>query len=575
MAGRFSAAIGAEPPLLAVLPGLITPEIANCLTGEVDLAESCIELGAGCWLVDPARRSVDAVQAGRLADRLSELVGGGLPMLAAVLQARSDTEVDPWLLVAQAAQQIGQGGDRLPHELLDRARTAMPTPGKAALCDLLGRSLDLVHGRFAEVAAQGPPPDALKPWLQGMLWHVHGWALTMSGQAAAALPALAHSRTILAESGTVDEYLSTLNIAALARLRAGDWDGAWAAELELQGLLAELPSPNYQLSYINAMNMARLQRRSNNLEGQREHFDRAFETARGLRSDSDGIHENVTRARLETAPEQARAAFLRAAVLLLSCRWPDAISPRILSALPRQDPAGEPRPAGSVEPEAGFVDVLARRLAGCLRAPNGRPLPAPVPGLTFRRAADLSAEVLEQADWRLYAVPGCLLAVAELPLLPVTSSPGLAELAGVVSGYLDLPPGATVLVDDRLGCEIPSDIWEIVAVAVRLGMRLTGGGRSLTADSGQRPALIAGARATLAPGVAALERDDAGRLIARFRRILPPLVLDEDASIVLLRLRDSPDASLLELAACLDSGHQESYRLLRKLEDARLIQLRY
>lgn len=62
---------------------------------------------------------------------------------------------------------------------------------------------------------------------------------------------------------------------------------------------------------------------------------------------------------------------------------------------------------------------------------------------------------------------------------------------------------------------------------------------------------------------------------ARFRRILPPAVLDEDASTVLLRLRDSPDASPLELAACLDSGHEESYRLLCELEGARLVQLRY
>ncbi|MGZ3459112.1 MAG: hypothetical protein ACXU86_11490 [Archangium sp.] len=484
--------------------------------------------------------------------------------------------VDPLTLRGEAWQCAAAGGHDIALRFLARALECARAPEERALCLVQVQGMLIGLQRFSEAAATPDPPPSIHGPLRGLLLQGKAWGLIMSDEAARAEPYLRQARDLLQGAISTREYLYLLNISALAQLKLGDQPGAFELERRIETELATLPKPDWQLRYVNSLNIARLCCRALNVGEARHYYTRAFDTLEGVRSESDAVYANMCSARVSTLaaePEAALTSWARACLHWLASRAPEALAPRVAGSL-----LGRMASLHEDMPEA-FSAALSERLVASANA-AGLTLPSvcanPLPA--FARIEDVARELPAGAIYMAAGAPGWSILLCRAPISPAFSGPQHDQLRALLLTHLEawLPPGAfagcaTVLVDDRFGRELPSTKRELLEVCLRLGIpRLLFDGSEQLLEDGERERLVLALRLRRAHAVDTAHPGERGIHIT-FRRYRPPLFLTGPASRLIAEVEDEPTVGAL--AERLEVTASAVLRWARELEHARVLEL--
>jgi tetratricopeptide (TPR) repeat protein len=552
------------------VPGLLDDDLRARLPSEP--AEALLPLPGGRSLLEPRCRREPARVSRLLYDRLAAAIPDVGWLFAYAQHLGNNIHVNPWVLCREATLRLGEGGDGIALRLQERALACATPPAARGLLECMAGGWRIALHRYGELAEAPDPSPALPAVLRGALAQTKGWGLVMLGQAPRAEPYMREARELLRPHFEGRrEYLYLQNIAALNRVNLGDVEGAFAAEQEIEARAARLQARDARLEYVNAINLARLQRRRGDLEAALRHYDRAFATTWGLRSENDLIYTNVCRARLETARGRHREAFLawlRAALHWAAADLPEALGWRVASALLGRKPGlGE----DVTEPvSSALVELLLGEARHEATEADDR-------GWVFRRAASLPRST---AFLSLLGEPGWSVVRTTASGSPAFDAPEARRLRGVLGRCVlaldgsapDSPSGGLVVIDDRLGRELATTFSEAVESALRLGVpRIRYRGVEVLLPAALREALEEELWASLSPAVdRVVRREDA--VVATFRRYRPPRLLAEQEAILLGLLDDG--ASVGELRKRCGPA-PDLLSTLRALESERVVELRF
>jgi tetratricopeptide (TPR) repeat protein len=364
------------------------------------------------------------------------------------------------------------------------------------------------------------------------------------------------------------QFLYLLNISALNRLNLGDYETALRIEKEIEAVAPQPSSGecDYRLRYVNSINIARLHRRANRFDLAESYFEQAFETTAGARTESDLIYTNVCQARLYSGQGQGVAAiraWIRATLHWLSADAPEALGWRVLSAI-----VGRKATAADTSPEEVAQALFANlsksaELSGVNLSSN--PSAGQCVFVRAERAAD--------APFLAIGAEGFSILLGNRPAAGnggAFRGPQRDELAGLALALIggicnagDLLENVTILIDDRLGCEMAATREEIVDTAVRWNIGQTcWGGHSIPISSELRAELLRKAAVQPGPAVARIDCRPAGAMV-RFKRYLPPRILSTDEASAVTRLVQEGEPLCPEL-----------FQVVRNLESDRVLAVR-
>lgn len=513
------------------VPGIVSGALARDVGGE--LADYVL-LDDDRLLIGPDRRGHDG-QAAQLglarAARHDE-------WLRAYEQCRAlDAQIDRSFLIRQAWKSLELGAGGLALRLADRAARAAVGQDEIASLRIQTHHMRIALGRFGEVVRDDRPPSVLSPTARGLYLQGHGWALVMVGKHHRARRELTAARSLLQGMRGTPEELYLLNITALNLLRLGDIEGALALEREIEDGLGRLREPDRQLEYINALNIARLQRRRGDMDSAAAYYARAFATTAGARSESDAVFANFSLGKLELERGRPRLAFrylLRAALHFSASAVPEGMSPRLVRTI-----AGSGPIAVHERPTAVAQSLLAelRRLADdAFVGTLDREIPSGTPPV-FIRAADprasgiaVSARAVGDEGWGLVVAP-----------TRVGAEPGSAEqedLRIALGAFLGRQVGhfETAVVDDRFGSEIPCSAGQLLDVALRWGItEVRHGERQFRLDRTARHELLLASHVSLGPAVERILVGPHGGTVF-FKRYLAPVAVETGVAELLYAL---------------------------------------
>jgi tetratricopeptide (TPR) repeat protein len=565
--------------LRSLVPGILAPDVAAAIDAREGRSEvRSLALEKGFELVAPEwRPEPEQVPDARFAELDVIAQACHAPWISAYAQCHGhELLVDAAWLGREAARRFSEGNTDLALRLAERAASCARDLSERLAGESVLQGMRIAAQRFQEAAAQADPPPEAPAAQRAFLLEAKGWGLTMTRESHAAERYLGEARALMDEKlGDERDRLYLLNISALNRLRLGDFEGALAMEHEIERRHARLRRRDWRLEYLNTLNTARLLRQLGRLEEALAYFERAFATTLGVRSPSDAVYVNVTRARLANEAGRATAAFegfVRAAAHWLALGVPESLASRATRAVTRQS-------AGSggdrvEEVSAALLTALLEHapragrddLADAVRARNREPL-------SFVCAHDLPAGA--EVGWAAMGPGlGVLAAVGATGRPPPTDPPSHVALRAAVSAALErawpASDGAVAVIDDRLGHDVPTTDVELLESSLRLrGRGLTRDGRRMQLDGPLRSRLEEGLHVALGSAVDRVE-PGAGRARVVFKRRLAPATLTAREAKLVSLVDDEPTvAQLRERVATTDIR-----ATLRGLELRRVVTLR-
>jgi tetratricopeptide (TPR) repeat protein len=563
------------PALLGLVPGTLDRALhAQIRQVEPDEPWDGLSLVDGSVLIPPEWRRDPGTVSRFLFDRLALATRPDGWVHAYAQVHGNNFYVDPWFLWSQARRELDAGGFSVALRLVERARECARDPLQRAVLQSTAQGVRLAAQRFEEATKAPAPVAAASPELRGFELEARGWALTMIDAAAAADACFREAKALIdSGSGPDRAHLYLLNIWALTRLKLGDLDGALALERQIEDRHADLPSRDWHLEYVNAINIARLHRRRGDFHAAEAYYRRAFATVCGARTEADALYANVCWARLEEArgrPGEAFAAWLRAALHWVSSAAPEALAGRVATAV-----IGRRINPGTTDPEevSSALEEHLLRSAAAMGSTDGLGREPPV----FVRATDLADATLPEITAYAFLGPSAGVVVAGSPVPAPIVSPRFRRLRALVARLLChsvLPPQdaqsiMTMVVDDRLGIEVPQTQVELLECCLRLGVHVyLHDGTRRYLDDERRARLESRLLVRLGPAVDRLE----GRR-ARFKRYLPPRALGDEEWQIIQHVSPLLDIETLWRRRAKDMDRKRFLALLRGMERDRLIRL--
>ena len=572
-----------EEALWELVPGLVEPEVLRALGKTGD--PQGLFLANGSMLVPPECRKPPTKVSRTTYDRLAYVVRSPRYLQAYAQFYGSDAMAEPQLLCEEAQEQAAAGGFGGALRLIERAASCSSTPVQRALCRLQAQGTYIRLARFEGAARMPDPSPELPQATRGLVYQNKGWGMTMLGETAGAEACLREARSLLKPYGHTREYLYLLNISALNWVKSGEIEKALALERAIEAIRSKQAGQDWHLEYINSINLARLYSRRGNLRESERYYRRAFGTTLGARSESDLIYTNICLAKLferQGDADQSFASWLRAGLHWVASRSPEALAPRAAASIlggrvapgsyelvEQVSAALDDRLRASADSVFGSGDLDARVL-------DQEGLQPPV----FVKPDDIPEEHLPQSGLLGVGDHGWGVLVSRRPVRPQFVGPSHLRLRRSLYGLLsslqpcdDLEHAQTVVVDDRLGNEIPQGSRELLESCLRLrarGLVFADGRESY--DPEERAKLEAGLRVRFGYAVDRIRFTPEGASVA-FKRYLAPKGLDPEMSQILALMEDQP--SLTELAERLDLSHRFDLMLfrLRALERERVVAL--
>jgi tetratricopeptide (TPR) repeat protein len=560
--------------LLGLVPGVVEPDLAAAMEASDPLcAVAHLPLTKGRILLAPECRRPPAKVSRLEYDRLA-VVTRSIGWLAAYAQYFGNNfHINPYFLCKEAGQRLGEGGHQIALRLLERAVACATSPEVSTMCQSYAQGMRIALQQFQEAADAAEPPRSAPAPLRGFLLQCKGWGLVMSGQAAKAERCLREALALLTPWLKNREYSYLLNISALAALKLGNLDGALAVEQSIEASLSDPVRRDWHLWYINSINIARLHLRRGNMETAALYYQRAFETTTGVRSDSDGIYANVCRARVcarQGRPGETLLAWLRAGLYWVSTSAPEAVAPRVIRGI-----LGPSLVAGEdlVEQVSAILTEQLRVASGgagiaLSTSPLGiRPI--------FVRSIDLAEELPPEAIPYAAGTAGCSILASSWVVAPAFSGYCYDGLCCVLRELLqklihdDIAEFKTLVVDDRLGQEIPATRAELLGTCLRLGIpQMRFGHDTFDFNEDLRRRLEMASLVQLGKAVDQVEFVD-GNAIVTFKRYLAPRVVPGEDAAILDAIADRP--GLAQLARRLVKPLSVVLASIRLLERARVV----
>jgi tetratricopeptide (TPR) repeat protein len=529
----------------ALFPGL--------LPAETELREEWVlPLSGTGGLIAPWVRPNPAGHSRLAFDALSTAVAGTGWAEAFAQHYGNSMFANCGLLCEQAQQRFAEGGYGVAFRLLDCALSCAASAAQKALVLAAMQGMRIAIHRFADAASAPDPPAGAPSELLQFLRQSKGWGLVMTGRAAESTSHFQAALDYHSGPGNEREQLYLRNIAALSSARLGDIEAALAAELDIQQKLAELPSPDWHLLYINSLNLARLYRRRKEINQAKICYQRAFATMDGARSDSDGLYVNLTFAQLETEAgnaDLARPFWLRAALHWVSCDAPETLAWRVATAaLGRAVGPGE-----SVDEEVSAY--LSARLLQVF--PDIVPAAKPAvfarsePGVCYPAAI---------------GAPGWSVLLSSAASSPASTGPEYQRLRALLTSLLGPPEDftGTMVVPDCHGREMPINLDELLAVSLECDTSHVMFDVERLAY--EQPLLAPRLRVRLTALVSSLTPRERQSVEVSFKRYLKPAVLTGGAARLVAGL--GPSRMFRELVA---QGYTP--QLIRSLEQQRILHL--
>ena len=256
--------------------------------------------GGTSWL-SPARRRRPHPDDALAFDRIAACAPWAWLRAYAMVHGHT-CHIDVALLVRTAWEHFSQGNADVAIRWIDRAVACVPEAAAREVLRTQALGMRIAAQRFEEVA-DAAPPDASSPTpAQSFLHQARGWGLTMTARSDVACTCFEQARACggLPEGSREDLYLKNIWAHALRLSRPAQ---ALTIELDIRARLearsAAGTPPDRRLEYVNAVNLARLQRAQGALEQARHWYQVAFRTQEGLRSDGDLLYREVCLARLD------------------------------------------------------------------------------------------------------------------------------------------------------------------------------------------------------------------------------------------------------------------------------------
>lgn len=586
-AGGGEAAPGGT--LCDLVPGVISAEVFELLRrADPSMTEErLVLLPGGFRVVAPECRRSPATADSQELERLA-LAARSVDWVSCFARHfRGFQETQPWASCARAWQRFAEGSRGTALRELDRLAITAREPRLHAALRCMADGVRIALRRFDELAAAPDPVRGLPPKVQRFLLQAKGWGLLMTGRAEAANRYFSQACAALDQQDRRSlDGLYLLNISALARLRMGDVDGAISLEHEIEASHGALPTPDWSLKYVNAINLARLYRTRTDWETSRRYYERAFATHAGARSSSDLVYMNVCFARL--AKERGRfaealGAWVRAALHWVSSHAPEAIGPRVLTLI-----LGAP-PGNGIQTEAVSAALLAHIRSAAAVAGNTRTAPLlagstlaspSMSSVPFARVEDQLGDASGADPVAIVLGDGWSVVASRRQVRGASTGAQhsllRATLFDLIRGRCPrdaLPETRSILVDDDFGFDIPCTQNTQVSCAVRLRAPAL-----LIASCWHflRPSvyreLEQNLRVRRSSAVAELTREP-GSIRVSFKRYLAPLRLSGTAIPILDALGDGTTVRELHEAAVVASGYDRLMASLRGLERARVIRL--
>ncbi len=485
---------------------------------------------------------------------------------------RSPADRNPRILAGAAALAFSEGGYRQALRLVEAARDATTDPVDRAMMMSQAQSMRIAAMDFAGAAAQPDPDASLPPPLLRDLSLGKAWGLVMTGRPAEAGPLFDRARNLAEPQARDPMWLYLLNISALNKLRLGQVDAAFSLEHRIERTLAGFDPPDWHLSYINFINLARLHRHAGHHGKAHEYYQKAFAINEGLRSDSDHVYLNVCQAGLERADgrlAEALLSILRASLHWLAMEVPEALAPRVARAM-KAEPG-----ADLVARTSEFLRTTLVELLGSIGHPFNALVDAVLPeGPAWRRPSATG----EEAGASALGAPGWGVLVRPRAAADRAPQPCQQPLAGLVAAVMRalaqtdvLTPDACVVVDAMNGTEVPTDLEALFGLAARRGCRdLCFRGRRAPLSIDELRAATADSRIALGPGVDGMARGG-DEIAVFFRRSRDPIRL-AGADLALVEMaRDEP--RLGEAANVLGRSPQEVVEAVSRLEAEGVLRL--
>jgi tetratricopeptide (TPR) repeat protein len=580
-----SRAVAGGGSLLGLVPGIVEPEVADALadagaapTGSLPLREGRLLVAPECRpSPDLSRLEYDRLAAG----------AGGIGWLKAYAQCLGNNVfVDPSFLAAEAWERFAEGGSGVALRLLERAAACATDLVERAIAECEAQGIRIGTSRFAGAAAVPEPSEAVPAELRRLLLFGRGYALVMTGDVERGLPLLERARELFDGAADDRELLYLQNIAALGRFKSGDAKGALELERDIARRAARLPRPDWRLGFVNSLNVARLYRHLGDTDAAQDAYEGAFAFADGSRSESEAVYVNVSLARLAAERDRHGEAFLswiRAALHWAAAASPEALGRRVVRAVTGHAEQSPQALVGEVS-EALFrelaeaaersrrfdpVDVARWRGAARDQAPTpafvrARPDGAPEPlvpttavggpgwGLIAARGAAGQNGVHGEARWPLRAL--------------------LVELLTSMTRGLDLLDADALLVDDRLGQELPRSLGELLESALRLGASRVSFEGLEPLELDDPPRLEACLTVRRGPAVETITCAAAGEVVVRLRRADEEVTYSGELAAVIRVLADA-ELTVAALAARLELPEAGLLGRLRTLEAHRVVYL--
>jgi len=548
----------------SLYPGVVPPATAERLLPD---AGEAVALPSGYRVVAPeARRPPASADAQGFAELLAGLPPAWLRGFAACFSGAASADGLPRadVLSTAAWNAFRTASTDIAVSLQERAVETSADAAQRAAHTVSLQTMRLILSRFADMASAPDPPSGAPPDLHAQLVKLRAWGCTMSGRATEALSQMETvlDRSGFSEASWVDLYLR--NIYALMRFRNGDGDGALALEKEIERQLDARDDEIWHLRYVNCINQARLFRARKDFAASERYFRRAFGITDGVRIPNDAFYAPLCWAGLWEAagrPVEAFRSRLRAALHWLANPLPEAMAWRFaIAALGARDHRTPWTPEDiSRALLASLEDAAAA--AGCAGGAHAGDAGEPPPVV---HASLVGPDVLAASrgvgapGWGVLLAPGRL----DMPF----RGPAHDRLrAGVVRLLREACPavegrGATLVVDDQLGRDLPTTAAELVAVCLRHGSgEAVFGDRSIALAGERREAWLGAAVARPGPAVAAVD----GEGFVHFKRHLPTRRLGPVERELLERARRGDTLAALAEGRSLEPVARRVLRLVR------------
>ena len=511
-----------------VVPGILDKEMLSQLGMEMAVTGSKLwPLSNGCFLLSPAWRPKLAGLSRFVFDRLAKALDGPQWMRAWAFVHGNNYFHDSKFTAAVAAQNFAEGGIEIGLRQLQRAVDCeSQLLDKAVLsCQLQGLRISV--GKFQDAAEATLPSNSLPVEIRAVLLQGIGWGKLMTKQAAAAMDCFQKAAPDFDEliaGGAIGESMYFRNIYALSHLHAGDWEGAFRIEKQIESDRQLMEAPDDCLEYINSINIARLLKYRKRYEEAEEYFLRAFQTTLGLRSYGDLIFTNVTLGNLQQDAgnlSQAFPYFFRAALHWLGNPVPEAVNKRVIDAILGR---GARKKGEETELVAAQLALKLRETAPALYdLPQGGAEASQILPV-FENTEALCRPSRQNGQVMGLQIPHGGIFLSDIPGVPALLGPRHTELAAeawrIIQDHMAMPPFQvrSVLVDQGLWTELPLTTKALAEACLRLKVeRLCDAGGLLKLKSMEEHVAAGHAWLVLSPGISRMEVEEGGMRL-HFRR---------------------------------------------------------